>query len=160
MGFLIHWQESAMDLHIFPIPIPPPTSLSTPFLWVFPVHQARALVYIAFKTYLIAFLTTDSFPRGSVIKNPPASAGFTETRVQSLGWEDLPEEGRATDSSSLAWRIPWTEEPGGLQSTVWQRVEHGWSDLAYIAHVSMNGFVYSCVCCLSCPSPVENGNIT
>ena len=38
-----------------------------------------------------------------------------ETLVQSLGWEDLLEEGRETHSSILAWRIPWTEEPGGLQ---------------------------------------------
>ena len=44
MGFVIHWHESAMELHVFPIPIPPPTSLSTRFLWVFPVHQAQALV--------------------------------------------------------------------------------------------------------------------
>ena len=39
-----------------------------------------------------------------------------ETRVQSLGWEDSLEEGMATHSSILAWEIPWTEEPGGLQS--------------------------------------------
>ena len=44
MGFVIHWHESAMELHVFPIPMPPPTSLSTRYLWVFPVHQARALV--------------------------------------------------------------------------------------------------------------------
>ena len=44
MVFVIHWHESAMELHVFPIPIPPPTSLSTRFLWVFPVHQARAFV--------------------------------------------------------------------------------------------------------------------
>ena len=42
--FAIHWHESAMDLHVLPILIPPPTSLSTRFLWVFPVHQAQALV--------------------------------------------------------------------------------------------------------------------
>ena len=47
-----------------------------------------------------------------------------ETRVQSLGREDLLEEEMATHSNILAWRIPWTEEPGGLQSTGWQRVGH------------------------------------
>ena len=45
-----------------------------------------------------------------------------ETRVQSLGQEDLLEKETATHSSILAWRIPWTEEPGGLQSTGSQRV--------------------------------------
>ena len=47
-----------------------------------------------------------------------------ETWVQSLGREDPLEEGMATHSSILARRIPWTEEPGGLQSTGSQRVEH------------------------------------
>ena len=49
-----------------------------------------------------------------------------ETWVWSLGWKDPLEEGMATHSSILAWRIPWTEEPGGLQSKGSQRVGHEW----------------------------------
>ena len=45
-------------------------------------------------------------------------------RGQPLGWEDPPEKEKATHSSVLAWRIPWTEEPGGLQSTGSHRVRH------------------------------------
>ena len=45
------------------------------------------------------------------VNNSPA---MQETRVRSLGWEDPLEEGMATHSSILAWRIPWTEKPGGL----------------------------------------------
>ena len=56
-----------------------------------------------------------------VVKNLLA---MWETWVQSLGWEDLLEEGMATHSSILAWRIPWTEENGELQSTGSQRVRH------------------------------------
>ena len=52
-------------------------------------------------------------PLVQTVKNPPA---VWETWVRSLGWEDPLEEGMATHSSILAWRIPWTEEPGGLQS--------------------------------------------
>ena len=48
-----------------------------------------------------------------MVKNPPA---MQETRVQSLGQEDILEKGKATHSSILAWRIPWPEEPGRLQS--------------------------------------------
>ena len=47
-----------------------------------------------------------------------------EMQVQSLGWEDPLEEGMATHSSILAWRITWTEKPGGLQSMGLQRVGH------------------------------------
>ena len=49
-----------------------------------------------------------------------------ETWVRSLGQEDLLEKGKETHASILAWRIPWTEEPGGLQSTGAQRVGHDW----------------------------------
>ena len=54
-----------------------------------------------------------------MVKNLPA---MCETWVQSLGWEDPLEEGMATHSTIPAWRIPWTEEPGGLQSPELQRV--------------------------------------
>ena len=53
------------------------------------------------------------FPGGSVVKNPPATQ---DTRVQSLCRKDPLEEEMAMHSSILTWRIPWTEEPGGLQS--------------------------------------------
>jgi len=55
------------------------------------------------------------------VKNLPAMPG---TRVQSLGWDDPLEKEMATHSSILAWKIPWTEEPGGLQSMGLQRVRH------------------------------------
>ena len=58
------------------------------------------------------------------VKNLPAMQETQETRVQSLGWEDPLEEGMATHSSVLAWRIPGMEEPGGLQSMGLQRVGH------------------------------------
>ena len=64
------------------------------------------------------------FHRGSAVKNPPAMQEPQATWVQSLGQEDPLEEGIATHSSVLAWRIPWKEEPGGLQSVGLQRVEH------------------------------------
>ena len=51
-----------------------------------------------------------------VVKNLPANSGDLETRVQSPGPEDPPEKGMATRSSILVWRIPWTEDPGGLRS--------------------------------------------
>ena len=61
-----------------------------------------------------------------VKKNPPAKQ---EIWVRSLGGEDPLEEGMATCSIILAWRIPWTEEPGRLQFIGLQRVEHNWTNL-------------------------------
>ena len=66
-----------------------------------------------------------AFPGGSVVRNPPAVEELQETRVQSLGREDSLEEGMATHSSILAWRIPWTQkEPGWLRYIGSHRVEH------------------------------------
>ena len=88
MGFVIHWHESAMDLHVLPILIPPPTSLSTSSLWVFPVHQAWALVSCIQPGLVICF---------------------------------------TLDNSILAWKIPWTSEPGRLQAMGTQRVRCDWA---------------------------------
>ena len=67
------------------------------------INQDHSVIYEIASKYFVAQL----------VKNPPA---MRETWVQSLGWEDPLEEGMATHSNILAWRIPWTEQPGGLQS--------------------------------------------
>ena len=61
-----------------------------------------------------------------MVKSLPA---MQETWVQSLGWEDPLEKEMATHSSILAWKIPWTEQPGGLRSTGSQRVGHNFTTL-------------------------------
>ena len=66
-------------------------------------------------------LTVWNVPVVQVIKNPPV---MQETQVRSLGQEDPPEQEMATHSRVLAWRIPWTEEPGGIQSRELQRGGH------------------------------------
>ena len=75
------------------------------------------------------------FLRGPVLYRPPHQASLVaqrvkrlpamrETWVRSPGWEDPLEKEMETHSSILAWRIPWMEEPGGLQSTGSQRIRH------------------------------------
>ena len=64
------------------------------------------------------------FPSGTAVENPPATQETQESLVPSLGWEDPPEKEMATHSSILAWKIPWTEEPGRLQSIGSQRIRH------------------------------------
>ena len=71
---------------------------------------------------LLEIPKNEGFPGGSDGKESAYNVG--ETWVQFLGWEDPLEEGMATHSSILAWRIPWTEEPGGLQSRASQKAGH------------------------------------
>ena len=79
-----------------------------------------------------------------MVKNPPA---MQETRVWSLGRVNL-EKGMATHSSTLAWRIPWTEEPGGLQFVGLQRVGHDWVTntftFTYVLQHALCRFVLFC----------------
>ena len=70
---------------------------------------------------LCLYMLLWGFPGAQMVKNLPA---MWEAWVQSLGWEDPLEREMATCSSILAWEIPWTEEPGGLQSMGSQRVRH------------------------------------
>ena len=79
------------------------------------------------------------FPRGSTVKNLPA---MQEMWVPSLGWEDLLEEEMAT-SSSLAWEIPWTEEPGGLQ---FMGSQTSWTQLS--DYRTTKSSIYTCVLCV------------
>ena len=67
-----------------------------------------------------------------MVKNPSV---MQEIWVWSLGWEDPLEMGMATHSSILTWRIPWTEEAGGLQSTGSQKVGHDWVTNAFTFQV-------------------------
>ena len=62
-----------------------------------------------------------AFPVAQTVKNLPA---MQETQVRSLGWEDPLEKEMTIHSSIIAWRIPWTEDPGRLQSMGSQRVGH------------------------------------
>ena len=103
------------------------------------ILQARILEWVAFpfsrgfsqprdrmQVSCIAggFFTSWATREVQTVKNLPT---VPEPRAQSLGWEDPLEKGMATHSSILAWRIPWTEEPGGLQSMGSQRVGNDWA---------------------------------
>ena len=93
------------------------------------------------------------FPGGSDNKD---SAAMQETGVRSLGWEDPLEEGMATHSSLLAWRIPWTEEPGGLQS---MGVTKSQTLLSAHAHTHAHFNVYTPFLLAQIPCSIKYGNI-
>ena len=86
-----------------------------------------------------------------------------ETQIQSLGWEDPLEKEKATHSSILTWRIPWTEESCGLQSTGLHRVRHDWSDLGHTWAFRIMSKTYfsglnACVPLNSCEKSIFQGD--
>ena len=85
-------------------------------------------IYTRLVVYIHTYTTDPGFPCGLVVKNLPE---IQKTWVQSLGWEDLLEKEMVTHSSILAWRILWTEEPGGLQSMglQWVRLNNSTTNL-------------------------------
>ena len=121
--------------HEHSLPFPP--GLPTLFpKWSFPyrlLHRLLILPGLPFLNVSSGFLVHS--PRASqvalVVKNPSANAGDgRDTGLIPALWEDLLEEGTKAHSSILVWRIPWTEEPGGLQSIGLHSVGHDWSNLA------------------------------
>ena len=111
------------------------------FLWNKRIRQTPKAEYYAADTECVRkylFTSRDTgFLVAQMVENFPAKQ---ETQVWSLGWEDPLEKGMATHSSILAWRIPWTEEPGRLQSMGSQRVEwvtkHSKNKMFVLAHSS------------------------
>ena len=79
-----------------------------------PGNSQQAVLHSSSSTFWVSLVA-------QMVKNLPA---MQETWVQSLGQEDSLEKGMATHASLLAWRIPWTEDPGGLQSIGLQKVRH------------------------------------
>ena len=106
----------------------------------------RSLSYMLSSSWIQDNNVKLGFPDGWEVKNLPATQEIQEAQVPSLGGEDPMEEEMATDSSILVWRIPWIEEPGGLQSMWSQRVREVWAT----EHTRMTNrltFVF-CVCTL------------
>ena len=81
----------------------------------------QILGYVTRNGITWSYGNSPGFPGGSMVKNSPA---IQEVRVRALGQEDPLEGDRATHSGSMAWRTPWTKNPGRLQSTGSQRVRH------------------------------------
>ena len=106
-------------------------------------HSPAALPSLCTCCYRSVPTYLHGFPSDSVVKNLPA---MQERQVWFLGLQDPLEEEMTTHSSILAWEIPWTEEPDGLQSIGLRRVGYDWSDLAStqvsqdtFAHLTLKG---------------------
>ena len=103
---------------------PGPSALGDRVLATGPSRKSH-MYYMYFYVYIYKH-----FPGGTSGKESTSQSRRHKTQAWYPGWEDLSEEGMATHSSILTWRIPWTEEPAGLQSMGSQVVRHNWSDLA------------------------------
>ena len=87
---------------------------------VFGVTKSRTQL----SDFMFTFMVFLGFPGGASDKEPTHQCWRQEMWVGSLGWVHPLEEGMATHSTILAWRIPWTEEPGGLRPIGWHRVRY------------------------------------
>ena len=104
-------------------------SLSSLFLSLFILSSFSFDIIHSAVTVWLSFSSLWASLVAQTVKIPPA---MQETLVQSLVWEDPLEKGMATHSNILAWRIPWTERPGGLQSMGSQKVGHDWATFTFL----------------------------
>ena len=123
------------------------------------VQQSVSVIHTRKHTYIHIYIHMwlpyiYGFQGGASDKEP---AYNEERRVWSQGQEDPLEEGMATHSSIVAWRIPWTEEPGRLQSTGSQRVGHDWSDLAQHTHTHTHTHTHVHSCSFPLSQDIEYG---
>ena len=103
------------------------------------IRNSMQSLFKWFSSFLKSYVNWQYSIVAQMVKSPSA---MQETWVQSLGREDPLEEDKAIHSSILACRIPWTEKPGGLQSTGSQRVRHDWVTNTFKPH----GHCCSCLC--------------
>ena len=119
--FLVHWKFSSQ--------------MNARFFWMlvsFEIIMWVLFFIVLIRCYYFKWLSQSMwglFGASLVAQRLKHLPGMRETRVWSLGWEDPLEEEMATHSSTLAWRIPWREEPGRLQSMGLQRAGHEWATL-------------------------------
>ena len=102
-------------------------------------YVLKYLLCLKFLTYIIS-LNTTIHQVAQMVKCLPA---MQKTWVWSLGREDPLEKEMVTHSSTLAWKIPWTEEPGRLQSMWLQRVGHNWATSLLLSFISWRGYYMS-----------------
>ena len=118
-------------------------SVKSLFFIKFSSYFKRKLLYkwkIKFQIdFILRLLLTKASLVAQRVKRLPA---MWETRVSSLGWEDPLEKEMAPHFSTLAWEIPWTEEPGRLQSMGLQRVGHDWPTSLSLLTISLNLWFY------------------
>ena len=112
-----------------------PTEINTFYIMI----QEEIYVYVCMCIYIYIY---EQFPQWLSVNNPPAMQAPKKMQVWFLGGKNSLEEGMATHSSTLAWRIPWTDEFGELQSMGSQRVKRKWSYLAHMHHIYKHEFLY------------------
>ena len=119
-------------------------------MWLSVVFFVLVRNLLSFLDRLITFLPNFGASLvAQVIKSLPA---MWETEVWSLGWEDLLQKEMATHSSILAWKIPWTKEPRGLQSMGTQRIIHNWATNTHSKFWKFSGVVSSNIFFWTIPS--------